>query len=64
MVIKSESLLANAQDGFHPDRSCATQLMMVIEEWSRMLGKGEPVNVMYLDLAKAFTQYRQGSSLP
>ena len=52
--LQSETLLADAQHGFRLGRSCATQLMLAIEEWSNMVEKGEPVDVLYLDLAKAF----------
>ena len=52
--LQSRGLLADAQHGFRPGRSCATQLMMAIEEWSCMIEKGEPVDILYLDLAKAF----------
>ena len=52
--LKSECLLADAQHGFRPGRSCTTQLMLVIKELSSMIEKGEPVDILYLDLAKAF----------
>ena len=53
--LQSRGLLADAQHGFRPaGRSCATQLMMAIEEWGCMLEKGEPVGILYLDLARAF----------
>ena len=49
----SENLLSDAQHGFRPDRSCVTQLLLAIEDWSSMVENGEPVDVLYLDLAKA-----------
>ena len=52
--LQTEGLLADAQHGFRPGRSCATQLLLAYEEWSGMIEKGEPVDVLYLDLAKAF----------
>ena len=52
--LQSRNLLTDAQHGFRPGRSCATQLMLTIEEWSSMIERGEPVDVLYLDLAKAF----------
>ena len=52
--LQSCDLLANAQHGFRPGRSCSTQLQLAVEEWSRLIEKGEPVDVLYLDLAKAF----------
>ena len=49
-----ENLLHDAQHGFRPGRSCATQLLQAVEEWSKMIESGEPIEVLYLDLAKAF----------
>ena len=51
----SESgLLHPAQHGFLPRRSCATQLIEVLEDWTRALDAREPVDVAYLDFSKAF----------
>ena len=33
--LQSENLLADAQHGFRPGRSCATQLLLAVEKWSR-----------------------------
>ena len=52
--LQAEGLLADAQHGFRPGRSCATQLLLAMEEWTGMIEKGEPVDILYLDLAKAF----------
>ena len=52
--LQTENLLTDAQHGFRPGRSCASQLLLAMEEWTRMLENGEPVDVLYLDLAKAF----------
>ena len=52
--LQTEGLLADAQHGFRPGRSCTTQLLLAVEEWSRIIERGEPVDVLYLDLAKAF----------
>ena len=43
-----------AQHGFLPKRSCSSQLMEVMEDWSAALEDGDPVDVAYLDFAKAF----------
>ena len=45
---------AEEQHGFVPGRSCMTQLITVIEEWSQSLQSNEPVDVIYLDFRKAF----------
>ena len=52
--LQEEGLFADAQHGFRPGRSCATQLLLAIEEWSSSVERGDPVDVIYLDLAKAF----------
>ena len=47
-------MLHSSQHGFLPGRSCTTQLMEVIEHWSAAMDDGDPVDVAYLDFAKAF----------
>ena len=37
-----------------PRRSCSSQLMEAIEDWSAAVEAGNPVDVAYLDFAKAF----------
>ena len=51
--VESDSLL-DPQHGFVPGRSCTSQLILVIEEWSRNLDAGTPVDAIYLDFRKAF----------
>ena len=50
----SNNLFADEQHGFVPGRSCMTQLLLVMEEWTRMLEEGKSVDVIYLDFQKAF----------
>ena len=50
----NEKLLADAQHGFVSGRSCVTQLIETIEEWTQMLDKGNSVDAAYLDFRKAF----------
>ena len=47
-------LLSDEQHGFRPKRSCSTQLLAIIDAWSRMLEGGTSVEVVYLDFQKAF----------
>ena len=47
-------LLSEAQHGFLPGRSCTSQLLEVMEDWSAAVENGEQVDVVYLDFAKAF----------
>ena len=46
--------LTKAQHGFLPKRSCITQLLETLEEWTRSLENGDWVDVAYLDYRKAF----------
>lgn len=47
-------LLSSYQHGFVQGRSCMTQLLQVLDKWSEILDEGGSVDVIYLDLAKAF----------
>ena len=47
-------LLCDDQHGFVTGRSCITQLLTVLEDWTLALEIGEPVDVIYLDFRKAF----------
>ena len=47
-------LLCDAQHGFVPRRSCASQLLSCMEDWTKAIEQGQQVDVAYLDFAKAF----------
>ena len=47
-------LLNSSQHGFLPKRSCATQLLEVMEEWTAAADDQTPVDAIYLDFSKAF----------
>ena len=47
-------LFCNEQHGFVPGRSCMTQLVTCLDEWTELLDRGEPVDAIYLDFKKAF----------
>ena len=47
-------LFSDDQHGFVPSRSCMTQLLIALDEWTLELDKGEPVDAIYLDFRKAF----------
>ena len=47
-------LLSRHQHGFMAGRSCTTQLLEVLDIWSRFLDEGDNADVVYLDFAKAF----------
>ena len=47
-------MFSKAQHGFRPGRSCVTQLLEVIESWTRILDARGVVDAIYFDFAKAF----------
>ena len=50
----STGQLSDAQHGFVPKRSCVTQLLTTMEDWTALLENREPVDVIYTDFRKAF----------
>ncbi len=48
------NLFADQQHGFVPKRSCMTQLLYVIEDWTRWLDNNESIDTIFLDFQKAF----------
>ena len=48
------NLLSDSQYGFVEKRSTALQLLHTIEEWTRVLDRGQTLDVCYLDMMKAF----------
>ena len=50
----SADLLSYDQFGFLPNRSCALQLLVVIEEWTKIVDRRGALDVVYLDFKKAF----------
>ena len=52
--LQDYELLGDAQHGFVPRRSCASQLLSCMEDWTKAIEEGHPVDVAYLDFAKAF----------
>ena len=58
----NEKLLADAQHGFVSGRSCVTQLIETIEEWTQMLDKGNSVDAVYLDFVRLLTRWRTKGS--
>ena len=47
-------LLSENQHGFRPRRSCNTQLVEVLEDWTKALENHDTLDIMYLDFKKAF----------
>jgi len=50
----SNSLLAPEQHGFVPRKACVTNLLETIDSVTREFANGQPVDLVYLDFAKAF----------
>ena len=52
--LKSNNLLSNEQHGFREGRSCLSNLLTTLEDWTNILEDGDCVDVAYLDFRKAF----------
>ena len=52
--LEKHDLLHNTQHGFRKGRSCTTNLLEYLEIITKIVDEGTPVDVVYLDLAKAF----------
>ena len=52
--LKSKNLLSEEQHGFREGRSCLSNLLTTLEDWTKMLDDGDCVDVAYLDFRKAF----------
>lgn len=52
--MESNNLFSVHQHGFRGGHSCVTQLLEVIELWTKALDNGENIDVIYLDFRKAF----------
>ena len=52
--LDKHGLLNNAQHGFREGRSCLTNLLETLEQWTEIIDDGDCVDVAYLDFRKAF----------
>jgi hypothetical protein len=48
------NLLSSCQHGVLSGRSCTTNLLTTLEKWTLKIDEGLPVDIIYLDYAKAF----------
>ena len=48
------NLLNNAQHGFRNGRSCLTNLLTTLEQWTEIIDEGDCLDIAYLDFRKAF----------
>ena len=49
-----ERVLCEEQHGFHPNRSCETQLISTINDFAECLNQGGQCDVLLLDFSKTF----------
>ena len=47
-------LFADEQHGFVPMRNCATQLLLCLDEWSKIMEDSGCIDIIYTDFPKAF----------
>ena len=52
--LDSNGAISDAQHGFMQGRSCLTNLLETLENWTRALDEGYGIDVLYLDYRKAF----------
>uniref|UniRef100_A0A8C3H706 Reverse transcriptase domain-containing protein n=1 Tax=Chrysemys picta bellii TaxID=8478 RepID=A0A8C3H706_CHRPI len=52
--IEKHKLLSNSQHGFCKGKSCLTNLLEFFEGVNKLVDKGDPVDIVYLDFQKAF----------
>ena len=52
--LTTNKLLNEAQHGFRQGRSCLTNLIETLEQWTEILDDGDGIDVAYLDFRKAF----------
>ena len=50
----ANNLLSDCQHGFVPRRSCVTQLLVMLDMWTRILDDYGTIDTAYLDFCKAF----------
>ena len=52
--LDAQQLLSDHQHGFRPKRSCDSQLLEALGDWTRQIEEGHPIDTVYLDFQKAF----------
>ena len=52
--LKTNNILVEDQHGFRTGRSCETQLLECVNNWSEALDKKNKVDIIYLDISRAF----------
>ena len=52
--LDEHKLLSDRQHAFRKNRSCETQLVVVINDWAKILVAGDQVDTFILDFERAF----------
>jgi hypothetical protein len=52
--LENNNMFCDEQHGFRKSRSCLTNLLCTLEEWTRLYDEGLPFDILYLDFRKAF----------
>ena len=52
--MERNNIFADKQHGFVPLHNCMTNLLTCMESWTDMIEKGQSIDIIYTDFAKAF----------
>ena len=52
--LEENDLLSSCQHGFMSKKSCLTNLLESLEDWTAILDEGKALDIIFLDLSKAF----------
>ena len=52
--LERNEVISDVQHGFVQGKSCQTQLLTVIEEWTKWMEERKPFDCLYFDYRKAF----------
>ena len=52
--LHTHTLLLKSQHGFTKGKSCLTNLLSFLEDVTKAIDEGKPLDVIYLDFSKAF----------
>ena len=50
----NNNLISDHQHGFRSNTSCITQLLLIIEHWSKLIDQENSADTIYFDFKKAF----------